>query len=280
MQGIPRAHFDVVKDDLNSFETGDLTLPRCLLEEQKPLPCLTTPSDDPQGRPAPRSSKGKISSEANQRWRADRQRFAPWHYEAGVMMTDSQGRFVLPPPSVKEQWHHLPWNWTEHLPEHERHKALANGWHAGAARLIFIMAMFGATPPPQRARELNPLGGTALDIVLGPGPGDYFNLSYLEDPSERWSRSRLMPSRVCSLQLPPLRKICELFVARQQHLRRAHSGFPTTRSAGSGPWMEAQVRPSLRQPLGGHGRLLGEEPTVRVRQASKVQGRPTLETTS
>ena len=79
MQGIPRARFDVVKDDPQSFETGGLALPRCLTEEQKPLPCLTTPSDDPQGRPAPRSSKGKISSEANQRWRADRQRFAPWH---------------------------------------------------------------------------------------------------------------------------------------------------------------------------------------------------------
>ena len=79
MQGIPRAHFEVVKDDPQSFETGGLALPRCLTEEQKPLPCLTTPSDDPQGRPAPRSSKGKISSEANQRWRADRQRFAPWH---------------------------------------------------------------------------------------------------------------------------------------------------------------------------------------------------------
>ena len=47
MQGIPRAHFDVVKDDPQSFETGGLALPRCLTEEQKPLPCLTTPSDDP-----------------------------------------------------------------------------------------------------------------------------------------------------------------------------------------------------------------------------------------
>ena len=204
MQGIPRAHFDVVKDDPQSFETDGLSLPRCLAEEQKPLPCLTTPSDDPQGRPAPRSSKGKISSEANQRWRADRQRFAPWHYEAGVMMTDSQGRFVLPPPSVKEQWHHLPRNWTKQLPEHDRHKALANGWHAGAARLIFIMAMFAATPPTS-ARELNPIGGAALDIaanlwqgrppLLGPGPGDYdeFDLSHLQDPSEHWCRSRSMP---------------------------------------------------------------------------------------
>ena len=231
MQGIPRVHFDVVKDDPQSFETDGLALPRCLTEEQKPLPCLTTPSDDPQGRPAPRSSKGKISSEANQRWRADRQRFAPWHYEAGVMMTDSQGRFVLPPPSVKEQWHHLPRNWTKQLPEHDRHKALANGWHAGAARLIFIMAMFAATPPTS-ARELNPIGGTALDIaanlwqgrppLLGPGPGDYdeFDLSHLQDPSEHWFRSRSMPHpdhRDAQME-PGLRRWLSIWSRMQPHL--------------------------------------------------------------
>ena len=66
------------------------------------------------------------------------------------------------------------------------------------------MAMFAASPP-QAAAELNPLGGTALDIVanlwqgkpplLGPRPGEYddFDLSYLEDPSEHWRRSRTMP---------------------------------------------------------------------------------------
>ena len=59
-------------------------------------------------------------------------------------MIDKQGRFMIPPPNVKEQWHHLPRGWAEKLPEHDRHKALANGWHAGAARLIFIVAMFAA----------------------------------------------------------------------------------------------------------------------------------------
>ncbi|CAE7252601.1 kanC, partial [Symbiodinium sp. CCMP2456] len=170
----------------------------------KPLPCLTTPSDDPNGRPAPRSAKGKISSDATQRWMADKKRYAPWHYESGVMMTDRQGRCVLPPASVKEQFHHLPVGWTRDLRDHARHKALANGWHAGAARLIFTMAVFAATAPTPSA-ELNPLGGTAIDItaslwqgkppLMGPGPGDYddFDLSYLDDPTEHWARSRIMP---------------------------------------------------------------------------------------
>ncbi|CAE7199832.1 kanC [Symbiodinium sp. CCMP2592] len=258
MQGIPRVHFDLVKDDPHAFKTEGLSLPRCLVEEGKPLPCLTTFLDDPQGRPAPRSSKGKISSEANQRWRADRQRFAPWHYEAGVMMADSQGRFVIPPPSVKEQWHHLPpgvmmadsqgrfvipppsvkeqWHhlppgWTSKLSEHERHKALANGWHAGAARLIFIMAMFAATPA-MADKELNPLGGTALDIaaglwqgrppLLGPGPGDYdsFDLSYLQDPAEHWKLSRHMPhpDHRDAFMEPGLQQWIRIWVQMRAHL--------------------------------------------------------------
>ncbi|CAE7232002.1 DNMT3A [Symbiodinium sp. CCMP2456] len=139
-QGIPRVHFEVPKDDTQTWDTQGLALPRCLTEEMKPLPCLTTPSDDPNGRPAPRSAKGKISSDATQR----------------------------------------------------------------AARLIFIMAVFAATVPTPSA-ELNPLGGTAIDItaslwqgkppLMGPGLDDYddFDLSYLDDPTEHWKRSRIMP---------------------------------------------------------------------------------------
>ncbi|CAE7268898.1 Dnmt3a, partial [Symbiodinium sp. CCMP2456] len=187
MQGIPRVHFDVPKDDTQTWDTHGLALPRCLTEEMKPLPCLTTPSDDPNG----------------------------------------------------------------------------------AARLIFTMAVFAATVPTPTA-ELNPLGGTAIDItaslwqgkppLMGPGPGDYddFDLSYLDDPTEHWARSRIMPhpdprrrfdlrhavaeqieemvvdmseltsqwfaslkphvqkayfsqQRTCSLQLPVLRIVCERF---------------------------------------------------------------------
>ena len=211
--------------------TEGLALPRCLTEEAKPVPCLTTPSDDPQGRPAPRSAKGKISSEATQRWLADKRRYAPWHYESGVMMTDRSQRLVIPPASMKEQWHHLPKGWSASLQDHARHKAVANGWHAGAARLMFIMAVFASTPPTPAA-ELNPLGGTALDItaalwqgkspLLGPGPGDYdeFDLSYLEDPDEHWRQSRDMPhpeARDASIK-PGLQQWLQVWSRMRPHL--------------------------------------------------------------
>ncbi|CAE7617397.1 Dnmt3a, partial [Symbiodinium sp. CCMP2456] len=208
VQGIPRVHFDVPKDDTQTWDTQGLTLPRCLTEEMKPLPCLTTPSDDPSGRPAPRSAKGKISSDATQRWMADKKKYAPWHYESGVMMTDGQGRCVIPPASVKEQFHHLPVGWTRDLHDHARHKALANGWHAGAARLIFTMAVFAATVPTPSA-ELNPLGDY-----------DDFDLSYLDDPTEHWERSRIMPHpdfRDAALE-PGLEQWLEIWRRMRPHL--------------------------------------------------------------
>eukprot|EP00439_Symbiodinium_sp_Y106_P011130 s7285_g1.t1 len=238
MQGIPRAHFDVVKDDPLSFDTGGLALPRCLTEEQKPLPCLTTPSDDPQGRPAPRSSKGKISSEANQRWRADRQSFAPWHYEAGVMMTDS------------------------------------------AARLIFIMAMFAATPPTS-ARELNPIGGTALDIaanlwqgrppLLGPGPGDYdeFDLSHLRDPSEHWFRSRSMPHpdhRDAQME-PGLQQWLSIWSRMRPHL----ADLFRSRSMPHPDHRDAQMEPGLQQWLSIWSRMRPHLADLRVEIVQQVE---------
>ncbi|CAE7807536.1 DNMT3A, partial [Symbiodinium necroappetens] len=261
MQGIPRVHFDVDKNTLDqrgrqrtgtagaattttatvptTRSTGSLgnkatgntvtivitadgfILPRCLTEEAKPVPCLTTPSDDPQGRPAPRSSKGKISSEATQRWLADKRRYAPWHYESGVMMMDRDQRLVLPPANVKEQWHHLPKGWSASLPDHARHKAIANGWHAGAARVMFIMAVFAATPPTPAA-ELNPLGGTPLDVTAALWLCDYdeFDLSYLEDPDEHWRQSRVMPhpdARDASIE-PGLRQWLQVWSRMRPHL--------------------------------------------------------------
>ncbi|CAE7156089.1 unnamed protein product, partial [Symbiodinium necroappetens] len=183
--GIPRVHFDVDKDTLDSFDTEGLTLPRV-------------------------PDRGKISSEATQRWLADKRRYAPWHYESGVMMMD---------------------RWSASLPDHARHKAIANGWHAGAARLMFIMAVFAATPPTPAA-ELNPLGGTPLDItaalwqgkspLLGPGPGDYdeFDLSHLEDPDEHWRQSRVMPhpdARDAAIE-PGLRQWLQVWSRMRPHL--------------------------------------------------------------
>ena len=96
---------------------------------------------------------------------------------------------------------------------------------------MFIMAVFAATPPTPAA-ELNPLGGTSVDIaaalwqgkspLLGPGPGDYdeFDLSYLEDPDEHWRRSRVMPhpdARDASIE-PGLQQWLQVWSRMRPHL--------------------------------------------------------------
>ena len=118
----------------------------------------------------------------------------------------------LAPAEVKEQLHHLPRGWTSSLPGNARHKALANGWHLGAARLFFVLGIFAAMPPTARAKELNPLGGTAIDAMarlweskpLLNGPGvpvfdDAMDLSAILEPEEHWvaSRSVLRPNQAC-----------------------------------------------------------------------------------
>ena len=50
------------------------------------------------------------------------------------MMSDSKGRFMIPRPGVKEQWHHLPQGWTKRLSDHERRQVIANGWRGGDRR--------------------------------------------------------------------------------------------------------------------------------------------------
>ena len=198
-QGLPRVRFNVSPDKLEDYDLGDLSWPQCIMDKT-PLPCLTTPAEDPKGRPAPRSCKGKTSSDAQQRWLRDGRQYAPWHYEADNMFRQTDNRLVLAPAEVKEQLHHLPRGWTEGLRGTARHRALANGWHIGAARFFLVLGILAATPQAAPARELSPLGGTAIDAMaklwetkpLLNGPGvpvseDALDLSAILDPEEHWS---------------------------------------------------------------------------------------------
>ena len=109
-QGIPRVTFDEPPDNIEDYDMGSLAWPRNVSEGLRPLPCLTTPADDPAGRPAPRSCKGKVDSQTQARWLGDNRRYAPWHYQQDNMFVDRahHDRLALPTPELKEQMHHLP----------------------------------------------------------------------------------------------------------------------------------------------------------------------------
>ncbi|CAE7231016.1 unnamed protein product [Symbiodinium sp. CCMP2592] len=215
-QGLPRVHFNVPLDRPDDLDIGDLRWPQCVMDDKKPLPCLTTPSEDPKGRPAPRSCKGRTSSDAQQRWLQDGRQYAPWHYDAANMFR-SPDKFMLAPAVVKEQLHQVPRGWTASLQGAERHRALANGWNLGAARLFLVLGILTAMPPPVPAKELSPLGGNAVDAMaklwetksLLNGPGvplsdDAMDLSAILDPEEHWSAAHsVLHQNQSSPQLEP-----------------------------------------------------------------------------
>ena len=213
-QGIPKVTFEQPADDLQQYDLGEFEWPRNVSERLRPLPCLTTPSNDPAGRPAPRSCRGKVDSQTQNRWLQDNRRYAPWHYQEDNMWVDvsQHRRLALATAKIKEQLHHLPVGWTQPLREHSRHRAIANGWHIGVAKWFFIFGVFCAVAPTAEAGEIvgptprlqpSPLGSSAIATMaslwrsspLLNGPGvpifdDALDLAAIEDALEHWSASR------------------------------------------------------------------------------------------
>ena len=81
-----------------------------IMQGKATLPTLTTPAPTDEGRPAPPNARPHGA--AKDRWRADRQRFAPWHYaDKAIMYSSDMGlnsdAWAVPPPAVREVLHHL-----------------------------------------------------------------------------------------------------------------------------------------------------------------------------
>ena len=206
-QGVPRASFVQPKDNLALYDLGGLQWPSNVTKKGETLPCLTTPSEDPCGRSAPKSYKGKADSQTQARWLNDGRQYAPWHYEEGnLFIVPETNALVMAPAEVKEQLQHLPKGWTASLPDKQRHRALANGWHLGVAKWFFILGLFAADPVtkvaalPSPSRELSPLGSRALEgmarlwesspLLSGPGVPvlcEALDLSAIDDMNEHWA---------------------------------------------------------------------------------------------
>ena len=157
----------------SSFKLGGLSFPEGVASGRLRFPCATTPAADENGRPAPRGSRGKTPPDAHARWMADNRQFAPWHYKAEQMMSDSGGRLVIPPPSVKEQLHDIPIDFTKvsSVTDRDRHRLLGNGWHWGVARRLLSLLVFatvaatfsgGSAHSPAGSPEPRPESGGPL----------------------------------------------------------------------------------------------------------------------
>lgn len=105
------------------------------------LHCLTTPAPNDEGRAAPRSMKGRMSSAVHNRWVASGRAYAPWHFEDDHVMLAPNKELCTPPIETKETVHHLPVGFTAGYPDRTRHRMVANSWHVGVARLLLWLLL-------------------------------------------------------------------------------------------------------------------------------------------
>lgn len=143
LQKYHRLHHDAALQEAQDMDLEGLHLHPKVTAHEARVPCLTTPAPSEAGRPPPKKLKGKIHPEQKSRWLADGRTYAPWQYAEEALLHATDGTMTVPSAKVKEQLHMLPVNYTEApgVSERARHRMLANGWHAGAARFILMLVL-------------------------------------------------------------------------------------------------------------------------------------------
>ncbi|CAE7860723.1 unnamed protein product, partial [Symbiodinium necroappetens] len=154
-----RLRLTAARSAADSFELGGLQFHSSVAQGRKLMPCATTPAPTDDGRPKPRSTRGRTPRDADARWAEGGRQFAPWHYTVEAMLQNSRGVLHIPPPDVKEQLHHIPAGYTATAgaDTKTRHRMVGNGWHWGvAARLLGILAMATWAKPVASGRAPAP----------------------------------------------------------------------------------------------------------------------------
>ena len=93
-----RLRLDSPREAPDSFDLDGLKFSDAVASGRIRLPCSTTPAADERGRPPPRSMRGKVTTDVQQRWLQDSRQFAPWHYQREAMLADDQGKLVVLTP--------------------------------------------------------------------------------------------------------------------------------------------------------------------------------------
>ncbi len=188
--GFQALHLDVSRDDPNAVWTPDLAFHDRVKQGHARLPCFTTPAPDEHGRAAPKKSRGKISESTRTRWLQGARQFAPWHYEEHAMLRDFQGNYIIPPPAVKEQLHHLPIGYTANPQgdDRVRHRMLGNSWHKGVAVFLLLFVLqwseVVAIPPTPHHSSLQRALQMAGSNPGSLGPGSFNKMQLLIPPCD------------------------------------------------------------------------------------------------
>ena len=159
------------------------------------LPCFTTPATTPEGRKAPKSAQGKMSTPQYNRWVSDGRAYAPWRYDQDYMLVDTEHRYQLLPADTKESLHHLPVGYTAGFDEKLRHKWIANSWRVGVARLLILLLLLqpqkaeaAEVPGPLAFHQFEGLEAIYVNCGMGRGPMLLDLAPHLKGQVERSSR--------------------------------------------------------------------------------------------
>ena len=172
---------------------------------------------DESGRSAPKQSKQKLDQETRtrNRWMAANRQYAPWHYQEHALLTSLGGDLVTPPNQIKEQIHHLPYDYTYHpeVDDRARHRMLGNSWHMGVTKFLHVFLVqwvrTSAMPlaPKTSTLELVCSWARAARSSVGPLQPEvhHFAMPQCDSMQEHWmcANEARYPT-VSSQKLPPL----------------------------------------------------------------------------
>lgn len=148
-QGYPRIYIEAPLDSPeNMYMDGHSFHPK-IAQQVARLPCMTTPAPDDSGRSAPKKCKQRLDQETS--------------YQEHCLLTDETGRLVTPTIQIKEQLHHLDYDYTWHpaADDRARHRMMGNSWHKSVVKfmLLFLLQCGQSTAVASWPRT------SALDLV-------------------------------------------------------------------------------------------------------------------
>ena len=208
-----RLHQDGPLQEAHELDLGDQQLCQSVVEHKARVPCFTTPAPQEGGRPAPKRLRGRMSPQERARWISDDRTFAPWQYADEALTRGPDGSYSVPTAEVKEQLHQLPMTYTKigTVNERSRHRLIANGWHVGTAKFMFMLVLQAVLLLPRAAIPPSPQR-SALQIMVGYlepfppalGPGNW-PLQPASTPkmSDHWDHWRMAIDTPHPLMQPP-----------------------------------------------------------------------------